>query len=689
MHMLHSHNRQTSVASFASSLYLPVDPENPPTLDDETDVYPSSDELFGPDHEEGDDYTISSRRYLSSHSRYSSAFSYVSHPPTPPRSTRSTLSLERSSSSMSLTSPHPSRHSNTELSFSPSAWNNKPVLRAMTSTTTELPSPPSTARSSHEAPMSATLDQLTTAQSSSEHDQGVPIEKFDQLALEHLEQDQALLQMLRKLDDQKLRIAQLTYALSRLRILSNSTCLSHTDPDPPIVAGSSSAIQPRRLGAVIPKPLIVQQSPKSASSTIIGRSALLSSSSSSGNNGTSGLSGPSTNEAVNQRRRAKQQLHEFALRRPTRMAKGRGNSKFAAEDAAARARRTGWEGARGSSSMVMRDTKPRAAEVVGHPNITVRRPKRPDALEHIMSPARTPRASALTQGATFASASNPATPPRILSLFSSPSSVTSKSPRTPAENQASAPTVYDPQSTPVPRQHPDRRDKPLPPRPVSPTKPMRLARNMSFTYEIPPVPPLDQTTAHVTLIDRSNATPPLPADEVQNRLAATFAHFSKRGPSPQPPPITPRAPSPPRKALEFGAGQPDYLEQMLHHKWVAQLDEHSHQARGSWKSPLKAIKQKITGGFGGPRRPSRASTTDTASDTTHSQSHAHGSLDVPGYVQGLGTVDEGGDSEYGVPLTPIPDTKARKSKKKGSGKEEGGVLSKSTWRFSRLGSSSS
>ncbi|KAH7341691.1 hypothetical protein B0J17DRAFT_269001 [Rhizoctonia solani] len=682
MHMLHSHNRQTSVASFASSLYLPVDPENPPSLDDETDVYPSSDELFGPDHEEGDDYTISSRRYLSSHSRYSSAFSYVSHPPTPPRSTRSTLSLERSSSSMSLTSPQPSRHSNTELSFSPSAWNNKPVLRTMPSTS-ELPSPPSTARSSHEAPMSATLDQLTTAQSSSEQDQGVPIEKFDQLALEHLEQDQALLQMLRKLDDQKLRIAQLTYALSRLRILSNSACLSQTDPDPPIVAGTSSAIQPRRLGAIIPKPLIIQQSQKSASSTI-GRSTLLSS-----GNGTSGLSGPSANEAVNQRRRAKQQLHEFALRRPTRTAKGRGNNKFAAEDAAARARRTGWEGARGSSSMVMRDTKPRAAEVVGHPNITVRRPNRADAPAHTISPARTPRASAPTQSATPASASSLATPPRSLSMFSSPGSGTSKSPRTPAENQASAPTVYDPQSTPVPRKQRDNRDKPLPPRPVSPTKPMRLARNMSFTYEIPPVPPLDQTTAHVTLIDRTNATPPLPADEVQNRLAATFAHFSKtRGPSPQPP-VTPRAPSPPRRALEFGAGQPDYLEQMLHRKWVAQLDEHSHQARGNWKSPLKAIKQKITGGFGGPRRPSRASITDSASDTTHSQSHAHASLDVPGYVQGLGTVDEGGDSEYGVPLTPVPDGKARKSKKKGSGKEEGGVLSKSTWRFSRLGSSSS
>ncbi|KAG8734165.1 hypothetical protein FRC11_010383 [Ceratobasidium sp. 423] len=677
--MLHSHNRQASVASFASSLYLPVDPENPPKLDDETDVYPSSDELFGPDHEEGDDYTISSRRYLSSHSRYSTAFSYVSHPPTPPRSTRSTMSLERSSSSMSLTSPQLSRHSNTELSFSPSAWNNKPVLRTMTSTS-ELPSPPSTARSSNEAPMSAALDQLTEAQSSSE-DQGVPIEKFDQLALEHLEQDKALLQMLRKLDDQKLRIAQLTYALSRLRILSNSACLSPSDTDAPILTGSSSVIQPRRLGAVIPKPLIVQQSPKSASYTI-GRSTLLSSGS-----GASGLSGPSTNEAVNQRRRAKQQLHDFALRRPARMAKGRGNNKIVAEEAATRARRTGWEGARGSPSMVMRETKPRAAGLIGHPNITVQRPKRPDPPAHMISPARTPRPSAPRQSATSASASSPATPPRLLSLFSSPNSATSKAPWTPVQTQVSPPGVYGSPSTPVPRQHRVDRDKPLPARPVSPTKPMRLARNMSLSYEIPPVPPLDQTTAHVTLIDRSRATPPLPADEIQNRLAATFAHFSKyRAPSPQPP--ASRAPSPPRRAFDVEQGQPDYLEHMLHRKWVAQLDEHSHQARGSWKSPLKAIRQKLTGGFG-PRRPSRASTTDSMSDTTHSQSHAHGSLDVPGYVQGLGTVDEG-DSEYGgVPLTPVLDGKARKSKKKGTGKEEGGVLSKATWRFSKLGSSAS
>ncbi|CAE6500255.1 unnamed protein product [Rhizoctonia solani] len=679
MHMVHSHHRQASVASFASSLYLPVDPENPPKLDDETDTYPSSDELFGPDHEEGDDYTISSRRYLSSHSRYSTAFSYVSHPPTPPRSTRSTLSLERSSSSISLTSPQLTRHSNTELSFSPSAWSHKPVLRTVTLTTTtsELPSPPSTARSSNEAPMSATLDMLT-AEPTVDEDQGVPIEKFDQLALEHLEQDQALLQMLRKLDDQKLRIAQLTYALSRLRILSNSACLSPSESGAPVATGSSLLIQPRRLGAVIPKPLIVQQSPKSATYTI-GRTTLSSA------NGTSSLSGPSTNEAVNQRRRAKQQLHEFALRRPARMAKGRGNSKFVAEDTAARARRTGWEGARGSPSMVMRETKPRAAQVVDHPNITLRRPTRPDPPAHVVSPARTPRPSA--QSAT-------STPPRLLSLFSSPSSATSKSPQTPVQSQTSPPVVYDSMPTPIPRR--DNRQKPLPPRPVSPTKPMRLARNISFTYEIPPVPPLDQTTAHITLVDR--ATPPLPADEVQHRLAATFAHFSKtRASSPQPPialpspppPPLPRAPSPPRRALDYQEDQPDYLEQMLHRKWIAQLDEHSHQARGSWKSPLKAIKQKIAGGFGVPRRPSRASTIDSASDTTHSQSHAHASLEVTGYVQGLGTVDEGVDSEYGFggrSLTPAPDGKARKSKKKGSGKEEG---SKSTWRFSRLGSSAS
>ncbi|CCO28632.1 hypothetical protein BN14_02630 [Rhizoctonia solani AG-1 IB] len=586
--MLQSHNRQTSVASFASSLYLPVDPENPASLDDEDDTYPSSDELFGPDHEDGDDYTISSRRYLSSHSRYSSAFSHVSHPPTPPRSTRSTISLERppSSISISLTQPHPSRHSNTQPAFSPSAWNNNPAVRAMASTS-DLPSPPSTARSSHEAPMSAALEKLT-AHSNTEHDPGVPIEKFDQLALEHLEQDEALLQMLRKLDDQKLRIAQLTYALSRLRILSNSACLSLSDSDAPIATGSGSVIEPRRLGAVIPKPLIVQQSTKSASSSI-GRSTLFSLGS-----GASGLSGPSANEAVNQRRRAKQQLHEFALRRPARMAKSRGNTKPIAEDATARARRVGWEGARGSPSMVMRETKPRAAALVEHPNITVRRPKRPDP-PHITSPVRTPRVSAPTQGA----ASSPDTPPRMLSLFSSPSSSsTSKSPQTPVQTHIASLAVYDSPSTPVPRKHVGHRDKPLPARPVSPTKPMRLARNISYSYEVPPVPLLENTTAHITLVDR--ATPPLPADEVQNRLAATFAHFSKsRAPSPQPSlptPATLRAPpSPPRKALDFPTDQPDYLEHMLHQKWVAQLDEHSYQARGNWKSPLRAIRQKLTG----------------------------------------------------------------------------------------------
>ncbi|QRW18036.1 hypothetical protein RhiXN_02960 [Rhizoctonia solani] len=533
--------------------------------------------------------------------------------------------------------------------------------------TSELPSPPSTARSSTEAPMSAALEKLTEAQSSSE-DPGVPIEKFDQLALEHLEQDKALLQMLRKLDDQKLRIAQLTYALSRLRILSNSACLSPSDSDTPVLAGSISVIQPRRLGAVVPKPLIVQQSSKSASS--IGRSTLF-----SPGNGTSGLSGPSTNEAVNQRRRAKQQLHEFALRRPARMAKSRGNGKPAAEDAAATARRVGWEGARAPQYYYP------ATEATG-PSPAYDEPG-----------THTPR-SAQTQGVKSAFTGSPATPPSLRSLFSSPSSTASKSPRTPVQTHLAPQVVYDSPSTPVPRKRGNNRDKPLPARPVSPTKPMRLARHISYTYEVPPVPSLEDTTAHITLIDRSQATPPLPADEVQNRLAATFAHFSRsRGPSPQPS-LSPRVPSPPRKALEFPTapldqGQPDYLQHMLHQKWVAQLDEHSHQARGNWKSPLKAIRQKLTG-FGGPRRPSRASIADSSSDT-HSQSHAHGSFDVvPGYVQGLGTVDEGGDSEYGgIPLTPVPDAKALKAKKKASGKEEGGVLSKATWRFSKLGSSTS
>ncbi|KDN45632.1 hypothetical protein RSAG8_04716, partial [Rhizoctonia solani AG-8 WAC10335] len=246
---------------------------------------------------------------------------------------------------------------------------------------------------------------------------------------------------------------------------------------------------------------------------------------------------------------------------------------------------------------------------------------RPDPPSHMISPARTPRASAPTRSAT--STSSPATP-RLLSLFSSPSSATSKSPQTPVQTQVSPPTVYDSPSTPVPRQYRDSRQKPLPARPVSPTKPMRLARNISYSYEIPPVPHLDQTLAHVTLIDRSKATPPLPVDEVQNRLAATFAHFSSKSrahspqPPPPPPPPPPRAPSPPRSGLDFQQGQSEYLEQILHRKWVSQLDEHSHQARGSWKSPLKAIKQKIAGGFGGQRRPSRASTLDSASDTTHS-----------------------------------------------------------------------
>ncbi|KAG8687202.1 hypothetical protein FRC08_012116, partial [Ceratobasidium sp. 394] len=123
-----SHARHASVASFASSLYLPVDPDNKPNFDDENEAYPSSDELFGPDHEEGDDYTISSRRYLSSHSHYSSSYSRTSHPPTPPRST---ISLERSSSSLSLTPPR-ARYGNPDSASSPLAPASRPAANTTT-----------------------------------------------------------------------------------------------------------------------------------------------------------------------------------------------------------------------------------------------------------------------------------------------------------------------------------------------------------------------------------------------------------------------------------------------------------------------------------------------------------------------------------------------------------------------------
>ncbi|KAF8604247.1 hypothetical protein BDV93DRAFT_544238 [Ceratobasidium sp. AG-I] len=682
--MSNSHNRQTSVASFASSLYLPVDPENKPGFDDETEAYPSSDELFGVDHEEGDDYTISSRRRLSClHSRYSS--SAVSHPPTPPRSS---VSLERSPSSLSLTPPR-ARHGNAGRGSSPLA----PILATATvSTTIALPSPPSTARSSNDAhPMDAPKPEV---------DVGVPIEKFEQLVEEHLERDRTLLRTLRRLDDQKVRIAQLTYALSRLRVLSNSECLSMTDA--PIERRSGQTIPVRRLGAVIPKPLIVQQSSKLASSSTFGRSAI------SATRNASGLSGPSQNEAINQRRQAKQQLHAFALRRPTRTAKGRPTGRSAIDSSASQTRRKDWEGTRGSASLVARQTKPRAPGVIDHPNITVRRPKRAEPPHPFANQSlRSPNPSA-------APAINPATPPRLLSIFSSPGTVTSRSPQTPTQGRPSSFIDYDSPTTPVP----NKRSKPLPARPISPTKPMRLARNMSFTYTIPPVPSPRHTTAHVTLVSDGERTPPLPVEEVQNRIAATFAHFSNkpRGASSQ------QQPSPPRRALDGSPPdlsspiRPDenteYLNQLLHQKWTAQLDEHSHQARGSWKSPLKNIRQKIAGGLGIGRRPSRASMSIEESE------EGHMSLEGPGgYAGGLETVTEGDMDGVSVgrvsggPPVVAGDLKGKKLKKKGSMTSEGSHQppssnsvppsstststpaatpkpSKSTWRFSRLASSS-
>jgi hypothetical protein len=679
--MSNSHARQTSVASFASSLYLPIDPDNKPNFDDETEAYPSSDELFGVDHEEGDDYTISSRRYLSSHSRYSSSFSHTSHPPTPPRST---ISLGRSSSSsLSLTPPH-ARHSNADLGPSRLMLANRSAVHTTASTSAALPSPPSTAHSSNDTHLSSHMDD----HSSPKVDEGVPIEKFDQLAIEHLEQDRTLLRTLRKLEDQKNRIAQLTYALSRLRILSNSACLS-SDPDFPVAQRSSPPMQFHRLGAVIPKPLIVKASAFSASSSTFGRSTF-----SSARTNPSGLSGPSQNEAINQRRQAKQQLHEFALRRPARNAKARPSGR-AASASVNQARRTGWEGSRGSPSLVVRETKDRAPGVVNHPNITMRRPKRPDAPRHLVNQPRLSEASS--------SSISPATPPRLASLFSSPTSTsTTRSPLTPTQGQISSAAVYESPTTPVP----SRRGKPLLSRPISPTKPMRLARNMSYSYAIPPVPPLNQTTAHITLVDNTETALPLPVEEVQNRLAATFAHFSKRRASS---PSPPQAPSPPRRALEVASeehqpefpihAEPDHLDQLYRHKWTEQLDEHSQQARGSWKSPLKSIKQRIAGGLGMARKPSRTSIGDSSSEANPSMDGSGG------YAHGLGTVQEGtlDLEELGAgKLPPGVDLKLRK-KKKGSIMEEGAHMlplaaspsgaapspkpSKSTWRFSRLGAS--
>ncbi|KAG8733527.1 hypothetical protein FRC12_018865 [Ceratobasidium sp. 428] len=680
----HSHARQASVASFASSLYFPVDPDNKPNFDDENEAYPSSDELFGPDHEEGDDYTISSRRYLSSHSRYSSSFTNTSHPPTPPRST---ISLQRSSSSLSLTPPQ-ARYGNPDPGSSPLAPVNRLVASATTSVRTALPSPPSTARSTNENHLASLMNEVAAPKP----DEGVPIEKFDQLVIEHLEQDRALLQTLRRLEDQKARIAQLTYALSRLRVLSNSACLY-----PPSESGhtatprSSPPMQFHRLGGILPKPLIVKPSTQSASSSTLSRSTLTT------RENSSGLTVPSLNEAINQRRRAKQQLHEFALRRPTRNAKSRPIGRFTAgaNTSATQAKRVGWEGARGSPSMVSRETKPRAPGIVDHPNITMRRGKRPDT-------SRQPNQSVQTWPPT--AAMTPSTPPRLTSLFSSPSTMMSRSPLTPTQGQILSAAIYESPTTPVP----SRKNKPLPPRPVSPTMPMKLARNVSYNYTLPPVPPPHETTAHITLIDGADTTPTLPADEVQNRLAATFAHFTKaRAPSP-----SPRPPSPPRRALDMTSpeyAQPDYLEQLLRKKWVEQLDEHAHQARGSWKSPLRSIKQRIAGGLGLARRPSRASIGESSSDA---HTHPNVSMDGNGgYVHGLDTLEEGtsgwdrgGGFDVGKP-PPVVDHKQKKLKKKGSLMDDGahpppsatpstssGAVpsakpSKSTWRFSRIGQS--
>ncbi|KAG8743658.1 hypothetical protein FRC10_011627 [Ceratobasidium sp. 414] len=647
--MSNSHARQMSVASFASSLYLPVDPDNKPNFDDENEAYPSSDELFGPDHEEGDDYTISSRRYLSSHSRYSSSYSHhTSHPPTPPRT----------------------RYGNPDPGLSPLAPMSRPATNITTSVSAALPSPPSTARSSDDNHLSSHMDEIVAPKP----DEGVPIEKFDQLVIEHLEQDRALLQTLRRLDVQKNRITQLTYALSRLRVLSNSACLSPEGSNISNAPRSNPPMQFHRLGAVIPKPLIVKPSAYSASSSTLGRSAL------STRDNPSGLTGPSLNEAVNQRRRAKQQLHEFALRRPTRSAKGRPIGRFAARADANpnQAKRAGWEGTRGSPSLVPRETKPRAPGIVDHPNVTMRRAKHP-------GPPRPPT-----------SMTGPLTPPRLAALFYSPSTITSRSPLTPTQNQILSTAVYGSPATPVP----SRKNKPLPPRPVSPTKPMKLARNISFNYALPPVPRPHETTAHITFIDSAETAPALPVEEVQNRLAATFAHFAKpRALSP-----LPRPPSPPRRALDMTSpdqGQPDYLEELLRKKWIEQLDEHAHQARGNWKSPLKSIKQRITGGFGLARRSSRASFGDSSSDT-----HTHPNMSMDGgYVHGLDTLEEGGamdqeDSVGAGKLPPVVDHhKLKKPKKKGTLKDDevhpppsaatpsvaasSSKPHKSAWRFSR------
>ncbi|QRW04033.1 hypothetical protein RhiLY_03032 [Ceratobasidium sp. AG-Ba] len=552
----HSHARQTSVASFASSLYLPVDPENKPGFDDETEAYPSSDELFGPDHEEGDDYTISSRRYLSSHSRYSS----LSHMPH--------ILQPRLGALYHLSGPRPR-----------SLW--QPVLVGANQPVRSGCYHITSGRTSFTTKHSLSNDNHMDEAAAPKPDEGVPVEKFDQLVVEHLERDRALLDTLRRLDDQKTRIAQLTYALSRLRVLSNSACLSPENPSSSNRPKSNLPVEFRRLGAIVPKPLIVKPSAYSASSSTLGRSTFGTRSDSSG------LTGPSLNEAINQRRHAKQQLHEFALRRPTRNAKVRPNGRFAARGHpdASQTKRTEWEGARGSPSMVLREAKPRAAGIINHPNVTTRRAKRSEPPRQPTAADKMPRPPSSTLG--------PATPPRLTSLFSSPSPTTTRSPLTPTQSQILPTAIYDSPTTPIAPRH----NKPLPPRPISPTLPMRLARNVSYTYTIPPVPPPHETTAHVTLVDNAETVLPLPAEEVQSRLAATFAHFAK----PRAPPSPPRLPSPPRRALDMtssGQPQPDYLEQLLHKKWVEQLDEHAHQARGSWKSRSEISGRRLRADLG-------------------------------------------------------------------------------------------
>lgn len=316
---------------------------------------------------------------------------------------------------------------------------------------------------------------------------------------------------------------------------------------------------------------------------------------------------------------------------------------------------------------------PRAAAMgVGHPNVTVRRPRRSEPVPQpiIKTPTRPPRPS-------IATSASPATPSRLSSLFASPNRTPTQSRLSvhdPPSSQSRLSALFDSPNTPVsPRKL---KDKPLPLLP--PSRP----RNVSYSYELPPVPSPDHTTAHVTLVDTSRVTPPLPAEEIQNRLAATFAHFSHRDQS---------GPSPTRRGTDVGPEdsfgpmdrrEPDYLQEMFHRKWVAQVDEHAHQARGSWKSPLRSIKQRLVGGFGGGmgRKSSRASVSMSSSDD-------HGtSLDTPGYVHGLDTLQERDDGA---------DSKAKKSKKKsGKDKDKDDVPStpratKSTWRFSRLASSSS